>query len=92
MGLWEFGVKELGLVVVVLRSEVGLSIFAVGQKVDIQGITKGKGFQGTIKRHNFRMGDATHGQLFVLNRAGFLGAAADPWWCFRETRLVIWAL
>ena len=61
-GLWEFRVEDAQLGDFAVGGEVKADIFEVGQIVDVQGVTKGKGFQGTIKRHNFRMGDATHGK------------------------------
>jgi large subunit ribosomal protein L3 len=42
-------------------AEIKVDLFTVGQKVDVVGTTIGKGFAGTVKRHNFRMQDATHG-------------------------------
>jgi large subunit ribosomal protein L3 len=61
--------------------EVGKSVtaelFAPGEIVDIVGITKGKGFQGGVKRHGWYGGDATHGSMF--HRApGSIGASSDP--------------
>jgi large subunit ribosomal protein L3 len=58
-------------------AEVACSIFAVGETVDVIGTSKGKGFQGVIKRHNFRGGAATHGSMF--HRApGGIGASSFP--------------
>lgn len=52
-------------------------IFSVGDKVSVSGISKGKGFQGVMKRHNFRGGPDTHGSMF--NRApGSIGASSFP--------------
>jgi large subunit ribosomal protein L3 len=61
--------------------EVGKSVtaelFAPGEIVDIVGVTKGKGFQGGVKRHGWYGGDATHGSMF--HRApGSIGASSDP--------------
>ena len=53
------------------------SLFSVGDSVDISGTSKGKGFQGVMKRHNFRGGAATHGSMF--HRApGSIGASSFP--------------
>jgi large subunit ribosomal protein L3 len=53
------------------------SDFAVGDKVHVTGISKGKGFQGVVKRHHFAGGDASHGSMF--HRApGSIGASAFP--------------
>jgi large subunit ribosomal protein L3 len=58
-------------------AEVQCSIFAAGETVDVIGTSKGKGFQGVIKRHNFRGGAATHGSMF--HRApGSIGASSFP--------------
>ena len=57
--------------------EVKVSIFAPDQYVDVIGTSKGKGFQGVIKRHHFRGGRATHGSMF--HRApGSIGGSSDP--------------
>jgi large subunit ribosomal protein L3 len=58
-------------------SEIVCSIFSAGETVDVIGTSKGKGFQGVIKRHNFRGGAATHGSMF--HRApGGIGASSFP--------------
>ena len=75
-GLWEFRVDTLEGYEV--GGEVRADIFAVGQKVDVQGVTKGKGFQGTIKRYNFTMGDATHGNSLSHRAPGSLGQRQTP--------------
>jgi large subunit ribosomal protein L3 len=57
--------------------QVLVSIFAVGDRVDVIGTSRGRGFQGVMKRHNFRGGDATHGSMF--HRApGSIGASSFP--------------
>jgi len=55
--------------------------------VDVQGVTKGKGFQGTIKRHNFKMGDATHGNSLSHNAPGSIGMNQDPGRVFPGKRM-----
>jgi large subunit ribosomal protein L3 len=53
------------------------NVFASGERVDVIGISRGKGFQGVVKRHNFRGGAATHGSMF--HRApGSIGASSYP--------------
>lgn len=54
------------------------SLFAVGQKVDVQGVSLGKGFQGAIKLHNFSSNRASHGNSVSHNSAGSIGMAQDP--------------
>ncbi len=51
--------------------------FEVGARVKIAGISKGKGFQGTVKRHNFKRGPVSHGSHNV-RAPGSIGASADP--------------
>jgi large subunit ribosomal protein L3 len=53
-------------------------VFAVGQKVDVQGTSIGKGFTGTIKRHNFKSQRATHGNSRSHNAPGSISMAQDP--------------
>lgn len=56
---------------------VATDLFKVGELVDVTGISKGKGFQGGVKRHGWAGGDATHGSMF--HRApGSIGASSDP--------------
>src|SRR5512134_140504 len=57
---------------------VGLDIFQVGQKVDVTGVTLGKGFAGVIKRHRFSSNRATHGNSVSHNRPGSTGQNQDP--------------
>jgi large subunit ribosomal protein L3 len=56
---------------------VTVEAFAVGQRVKISGVSKGKGFQGTIKRHNFKSGPKSHGSHNV-RAPGSVGASATP--------------
>lgn len=78
-GLWEFRVEagELGKFAVggELKAD---EVFSVGQKVDVSGVSKGKGFQGTIKRHHFTMGDATHGNSLSHRSPGSIGQRQTP--------------
>ena len=78
-GLWEFrlGSADVG------KFEAGGELtaegtFQVGQIVDVAGTTKGKGFQGTIKRWNFAMGDATHGNSLSHRSPGSIGQRQTP--------------
>jgi large subunit ribosomal protein L3 len=58
---------------------LNVSVFVEGEYVDVSGISKGKGFQGVIKRHGFGgVGDATHGQHNRLRAPGSLGASSWP--------------
>ena len=55
-----------------------VSVFAAGQKVDVQGTSIGKGFAGTIKRHNFKSQRASHGNSRSHNVPGSISMAQDP--------------
>jgi large subunit ribosomal protein L3 len=77
-GLWELRVEDDKLGDFSVGGEIKADIFEVGQKVDVQGVTKGKGFQGTIKRWNFKMGDATHGNSLSHRAPGSLGQRQTP--------------
>ena len=66
--------------------EISADIFAMGDYVDVVGTSKGKGFQGVVKRHGFGGGRATHGSMF--HRApGSIGASADPSRVFKGTKM-----
>jgi large subunit ribosomal protein L3 len=77
-GLWEFRVDAKDLGNYALGGEIKADIFSVGQIVDVEGVTKGKGFQGTIKRWNFKMGDATHGNSLSHRAPGSIGQRQTP--------------
>lgn len=68
--------------------EVTVSIFEVGEFVDITGTTKGKGFQGVVRRHNFGgVGQSTHGQHNRLRAPGSIGACSYPARVFKGMRM-----
>jgi len=68
--------------------EIDASIFEEGEKVTVVGITKGKGFQGVVKRHNFKgVNDATHGQHNRQRHPGSIGAASYPAKVFKGMRM-----
>ena len=75
-GLWEFRTDKLEEIQ--LGSEIKVDHFEVGQKVDVTGTSKGKGFQGGVKRHNFRMQDATHGNSISHRAPGSIGQCQTP--------------
>ncbi len=58
--------------------EISVSIFEAGQKVDVRGVTKGRGFTGAIRRHHFSMQDATHGNSRSHRSAGSIGQNQTP--------------
>jgi large subunit ribosomal protein L3 len=57
---------------------VSATIFAIGQKVDVSGVSIGKGYAGAIRRHNFSSNRASHGNSVSHNSAGSIGMAQDP--------------
>ena len=63
------------------------SLFEVGQKVDVQGVSIGKGYAGTIKRYNFASGRASHGNSRSHNVPGSIGMAQDPGRVFPGKRM-----
>ncbi|MDQ6914393.1 MAG: 50S ribosomal protein L3 [Actinomycetota bacterium] len=65
--------------------EVRVDVFETGQTVKVSGVSKGKGFQGTIKRHNFSRGPETHGSHNV-RAPGSIGASATPSRVFKGIR------
>ncbi|GGI19489.1 MAG: 50S ribosomal protein L3 [Oxalicibacterium faecigallinarum] len=64
-----------------------VSLFEVGQKVDVQGVSIGKGYAGTIKRYNFASGRQTHGNSRSHNVPGSIGMAQDPGRVFPGKRM-----
>ena len=77
-GLWELRVEADAIGAFEVGGEIKADIFEAGQVVDVQGVTKGKGFQGTIKRHHFKMGDATHGNSLSHRSPGSIGQRQTP--------------
>lgn len=78
VGLWEFRTEGEDTAALTTGSELKVDVFTVGQMVDVTGTSKGKGFQGTIKRHNFTMGDATHGNSLSHRAPGSIGQNQTP--------------
>ena len=77
-GLWEFRVNSDDLNELQVGSEINLDIFEEGQKIDVQGKSKGKGFAGTVKRSNFKMQDASHGNSISHRAPGSIGQCQTP--------------
>ncbi len=84
VGLWEFRIEgdlpEVG-------SELNVELFEAGQKVDVRGTSKGKGFQGGVKRHNFKMQDATHGNSVSHRAPGSIGQCQTPGRVFKGKKM-----
>ena len=68
----EFRVKDLGEIKV--GDQLDVSSFELGDNLDVTGISKGKGFAGTVKRHNFKTSASSHGGNGVVRRAGSIGS------------------
>ena len=67
--------------------KIGVELFKVGQTVDVQGTTIGKGFAGVIKRHHFSSNRASHGNSISHNSPGSIGMAQDPGRVFPGKRM-----
>lgn len=71
-----------------LGDNITVSVFSEGEFVDVQGVSKGKGFQGVVKRHGFGgVGQATHGQHNRLRAPGSVGASSYPSRVFKGMRM-----
>ncbi|MFN7552403.1 MAG: 50S ribosomal protein L3 [Pseudomonadota bacterium] len=86
-GLWEFRVEPAEAARYSVGAEIGVDTFKVGQIVDVTGVTKGKGFAGTIKRHNFTMGDASHGNSLSHRAPGSIGQRQTPGRVFKGKKM-----
>jgi large subunit ribosomal protein L3 len=85
--LREFSVEVEDLAALKPGDQIAVSIFAVGQKVDVTGRAIGKGFQGGIKRHHFSSQRATHGNSVSHNAPGSIGMNQDPGRVFPGKRM-----
>ena len=85
--LKEFAVSAAELSTLKPGDQISVSIFAVGQKVDVTGQSIGKGFQGGIKRHHFSSQRATHGNSVSHNAPGSIGMNQDPGRVFPGKRM-----
>ncbi|MCG6938902.1 MAG: 50S ribosomal protein L3 [Gammaproteobacteria bacterium] len=77
-GLWEFRVTTDEVAELAVGGELSIEMFEAGQKIDVTGTTIGKGFQGGVKRHNFRTQDATHGNSLSHRSNGSIGMCQTP--------------
>ena len=85
-GLWELRLAD-GVESPAVGEEITVSSFEVGQKVDVTGQSRGKGFQGVIKRWNFRMQDATHGNSRSHRAPGSIGQNQSPGRVFKGKKM-----
>lgn len=85
--LTEFLVEEKELEELVVGTVVELDHFKEGQKVDVSGTSKGKGFAGAVKRWNFSMQDATHGNSLSHRAPGSIGQCQTPGRVFKGKKM-----
>lgn len=86
-GLWEFRVDEAQLADLQVGAELSVDHFEPGNKVDVTGTSKGKGFAGTVKRHNFRTQDTTHGNSVSHRAPGSIGQNQTPGRVFKGKKM-----
>ena len=86
-GLWEFRLEADAGDELKVGSEIKADQFAEGQLVDVMGVSKGKGFAGVVKRHNFSMQDATHGNSLSHRAHGSIGQCQTPGRVFKGKKM-----
>ncbi len=87
-GLWEFALGEgADLSQYEIGQALTVELFNEGQLVDVTGTSKGKGFAGVVKRHNFRTQDATHGNSLAHRAPGSIGQNQSPGRVFKGKKM-----
>ena len=86
-GIWEFRAQAADLEGREVGGTLGVDLFTVGQVVDVTGQSKGKGFQGGVKRWNFRTQDATHGNSVSHRVHGSTGQNQTPGRVFKGKKM-----
>ncbi len=86
-GLWEFRLADGEGDDLEVGQQIELGMFEAGQKVDVTGTSKGKGYAGTVKRHNFRTQDNTHGNSLSHRAGGSIGQNQTPGRVFKGKRM-----
>jgi large subunit ribosomal protein L3 len=86
-GLWEFRLEDGEGDDLAAGAEIKVDMFKAGQMVDVAGTSIGKGFAGTIKRHHFTMGDATHGNSLSHRAPGSIGQRQTPGRVFKGKKM-----
>lgn len=86
-GLWELRLEAEDGTELEAGAELSVAQFEAGQRVDVTGTSKGKGFAGTVKRHNFSMQDATHGNSLSHRAPGSIGQCQTPGRVFRGKKM-----
>lgn len=77
-GLWEFRVDSQAVSEISAGASFGVDLFKEGEKVDVKGVSIGRGFAGVMKRHNFGGGRATHGNSKAHRKPGSIGQNQTP--------------
>lgn len=86
-GLFEFRSDKEVVEKYALGDAIHLDLFKEGQTVDVTAVSKGKGFAGVVKRHNFSMQDATHGNSLSHRAHGSTGQCQDPGRVFKGKKM-----
>lgn len=86
-GLWEFRLGEDEGEDLTVGSDLSMDVFTEGQSIDVKGTTIGKGFAGGVKRHNFKMQDATHGNSISHRAPGSIGQCQTPGRVFKGKKM-----
>lgn len=86
-GLWEFTLDAAEAAALKVGHSIGVERFQVGQKVDAQALTIGKGYAGVVKRWNFRTQDATHGNSLSHRAPGSIGQNQSPGRVFKGKKM-----
>ena len=86
-GLWELRLSDDEGAELEVGAELNVEQFASGQMVDVTGTSKGKGFAGVVKRHNFKMQDATHGNSLAHRAPGSIGQCQTPGRVFKGKKM-----
>jgi len=86
-GLWELRLGPEDGTDLEAGAELNVEQFEAGQKVDVTGTSKGKGFAGVVKRHNFAMQDATHGNSLAHRAPGSIGQCQTPGRVFKGKKM-----
>ncbi|MES9990469.1 MAG: 50S ribosomal protein L3 [Candidatus Thiodiazotropha sp.] len=85
--VWEFRAEESDMEGIEVGSEIKADRFEAGQIVDVRGRSQGKGYQGGVKRHNFRTQDATHGNSLSHRAPGSIGQCQTPGRVFKGKKM-----
>lgn len=86
-GLWEFRADVADLSALKPGDTITVERFAAGQRVDVTGVSRGKGYQGTVKRWNFATQDATHGNSLSHRAPGSIGQRQSPGRVFKGKKM-----